>query len=85
MHQNTTTTSIRHREDPYGRLADAIVLRAVNDYRIALRRLAKHPENAVALSTKQEIERFFRSGWFLLLTKVDPDMLIEKLNGEVRK
>jgi hypothetical protein len=39
----------------------------------------------VALSTKQEIERFFRSGWFLLLTKVDPDMLIEKLNGEVRK
>ena len=28
------------------------------------------------------IERFFRSGWFGVLTRIDPEMLISKLRKE---
>jgi hypothetical protein len=37
----------------------------------------------MALSAKQEVERFFRSDWFEVLTNIDPEMLIRKLNAEV--
>ena len=32
-------------EDPYERLADAIVLQAVSDYRTALKKIMDHPKN----------------------------------------
>ena len=67
----------------YERLANAIVLQAVKDYRNALKRLKKHPRNETALYTKREVERFFRSDWYTSLTTVDPEMLILKLNEEV--
>ena len=69
--------------DTYERLANAIVLQAVKDYRNALKRLKKHPHNETALYTKREVERFFRSDWYTSLTTVDPEMLILKLNEEV--
>lgn len=69
--------------DTYERLANAIVLQAVKDYRNALKRLKKHPRNETALYTKREVERFFRSDWYTSLTTVDPEMLILKLNEEV--
>ena len=37
--------------------------------------------NAIIL---QEIERFFRSGWFGVLSKVDPEFLIKELRKEKR-
>ncbi|AHM55826.1 hypothetical protein EAL2_c05240 [Peptoclostridium acidaminophilum DSM 3953] len=83
MHQNQTTIDNYHTEDEYTKLANAIILQAVKDYRDALRRLAKHPYNNMALSEKQEVERFFRSDWFEVLTSIDPEMLIRKLNAEV--
>lgn len=69
--------------DTYERLANAIILQAVKDYRNALKRLKKYPRNETALYTKREVERFFRSDWYTSLTKVDPEMLILKLNEEV--
>ena len=69
--------------DTYERLANAIILQAVKDYRNALKRLKKHPENEDDLYTKHEVERFFRSDWYKLLTTVAPEMLILKLNEEV--
>jgi hypothetical protein len=69
--------------DTYERLANAIILQAVKDYRNALKRLKKHPRNETALYTKREVERFFRSDWYTSLTTVDPEMLILKLNEEV--
>ncbi len=68
----------------YERLANAIVLQAVKDYRLALKRLAKHPPNREALYTKKEVEEFFRSGFYETLTTVDGELLIQKLNEEVR-
>lgn len=68
----------------YEKLANAIVLQAVKDYRLALKRLAKHPRNREALYTKKEVEQFFRSSFYETLTTVDGKMLIRKLNEEVR-
>jgi hypothetical protein len=64
-------------------LANAIILRAVEDYREALGILRYSPNDKDAGISKDEIERFFRSGWFGLLTKLDPEMLIGKLRKEV--
>ena len=58
-------------EDPYERLANAIVLQAVADYRVALKKIKAHPKNREAISEALEIEKFFRSGWYSQLTDVD--------------
>ncbi len=57
--------------DPYENLANAIVLQAVKDYRL-------HDDEQELAS----IERFFRSGWFGVLTSINPEMLISKLRKE---
>jgi len=56
---------------PYEELANAIVLQAVKDYRL-------HDDEPELAS----IERFFRSGWFGVLTNINPEMLIAKLRKE---
>jgi len=68
----------------YEKLTNAIVSQAVKDYRKALKVLKKHPRNGTALYTKREVECFFRSDWYALLTSVDPEMLIRTLKEEVR-
>ena len=70
-------------EDPYQNLANAIVLSAVNDYRDALKRLKKKPNNKLAADERDDIERLFRSGYFAILTEIDPEYLIDRLNKEV--
>lgn len=57
--------------NPYENLANAIILQAVKDYRLT--------DDEQEL---QEIERFFRSGWFGVLSKVDPEFLIKELRKE---
>ena len=64
-------------EDGCRNLADAIILQAVKDYRTAL----KHDERR----RKREIEQFFRSGWFRLLTELNGEVLIRKLRAEVKE
>ena len=59
------------------------IIFAAKDYRKALRVLKKHPNNETALRKKKEVERFFRSEWFTVLSKLDPDLLIKRLNEEV--
>ena len=40
--------------DSYEKLANAIVLQAVKDYRTALKRVARHPKDRDGLATKNE-------------------------------
>ena len=47
----------------YENLANAIILQAVKDYRVALKSLKVNPRNRTAQADKDEIERFFRSQW----------------------
>ena len=70
--------------DPYRRLAEAIVLATVNEYRKALKRLCKYPKDTAALAEKDNCEKFFHSNWYGMLTRVDGDMLIRKLQEEVQ-
>ena len=57
--------------DPYERLANAIVMKAVDDYRMT--------EDSREL---QDIERFFLSGWFTTLTDADGSVILKKLREE---
>ena len=72
-------------EDPYERLANAVVLQAVSDYRVALKKIKAHPKNREAISEALEIEKFFRSGWYSILTDVDGEYLIRRLQDEIRQ
>ena len=67
---------------PYENLANGIVLRAVDDYRDALRDLRVNPSYPLALRTVSDVERFFRSGWFSVLTALDGVVLMKKLQKE---
>lgn len=69
--------------DRYEKLANAIILRAVDDYRIALRQLRQKADYQPAVSMKHEVERFFHSEWLSMLTRVDGVMLLDRLNAEV--
>lgn len=70
-------------QDPYQNLANAIVLSAVKDYRDALKKLKKKPNNKLAADERDDIERLFRSGYFAILTEIDPEYLIDRMNKEV--
>lgn len=70
--------------DPYENLANAVILQAVRDYRTALKALRMNPRNKAAQTEKESVERFFRSQWYQALTTVDGEMLIRKLNEEVK-
>ena len=67
----------------YENLANAIILQAVKDYRMALKGLKANPRNMTAKADKDEIERFFRSQWYSALTDVNGEMLIRSLQKEV--
>lgn len=74
-------------QDPYTRLAEAIVMRACEDYRNP--KLCWHPGDRKYYSPERRkdvrasIERFFRSQWFTLLTDLDPEELIRRLREEL--
>lgn len=70
-------------EDSYERLANAIILQAVSDYRRDLKKLKKNPQNRGVLNEVLQIEKFFRSPWYQVLTTVDGEFLIEKLRKEI--
>ena len=59
--------------DPYEELANAIILQAVKDYRLAGTRNSRMP-----------IEEFFLSSWFKVLTTISGEMLLEELRKEKR-
>ena len=57
---------------------------ACKDYRKVIKQLSRNPGNRDALVAKKAIERFFKSGWFGVLTSIDPEMVIDRLQKEVR-
>jgi len=71
--------------NPYHELANAIIIQAVKDYRKALGTLKYYPWDETAKATRDECERFFRSGWFGILTDLDGEVLIEKIRKEVKR
>ena len=67
---------------PFEKLANAIVLRAANDYRFVLRQLTKNPKNENAKNTKRCAESFLKSEWCSFLCNLDGEMIINRINEE---
>ena len=63
-------------------VANAIIVQAADDYRNALR--GKGCDGKTPNRVKRECERFFRSDYFTILTKVSGEYLIDKLRNEVQ-
>lgn len=84
--------------EPYQRLASAVIIQAVKDYRKALRFLKHHPQPPDLDQDPQQhgrrdqvikheheraaLEHFFRSEWFAMLSALDGQLLLKKL-GEM--
>lgn len=63
-------------------LSADIIIAAVKDYRRAVKRLAKQPDNERAQSTVRECTRFFRSGWFRFLANGSADLVLGRIAAE---
>ena len=69
----------RQYEDEWAELAAGIVLFAFKDYVEALYRLIILTDEAKKkphIAMKNEVELFFRSPWYSMLTAIDPEMVI---------
>ena len=69
--------------DNWEALVNAVVLKAVEDYRKARRKVRRFPGQKGAQEMIREVERFFRSKWFLMLTDMDGKTILENLKREV--
>lgn len=65
--------------DPYCRLANAIIIQAVHDYRKALRHNSLQAQGVNCQQNIAELERFFTSDWFRLLSDLDGKALMARV------
>lgn len=70
--------------NPYQALANAIVELAVKDYKKALKQHYRFPNNKDAYAVTS-LERFFRSGWYGMLTDLDGEYLMTGVRRMVHK
>lgn len=72
----------------YRKLADAIVLQAVEDYRCAIGVLSTKDMNEkmvyAAQNMKCDCENFFRSQFYEELTSISPDAIMQEVKDGVR-
>ena len=69
--------------DQFEGLANAIIIQAAADYRLALKQLRQNPLFQPAIRMSYEVERFFRSDWFSILTRINGIELLARLKTEV--
>lgn len=63
-------------------LCNAIILQAVKDYRAAARHLKKHPDSFSTRRELNELEQFFLSDWFTVLSDADGEQILIRLRRE---
>ena len=71
--------------EPYQALANAIVELAVKDYKKALKYHFCHPHRKEYADEVATLERFFRSGWYGMLTDLDGEVLMVGIRRMVRQ
>ena len=71
--------------DGYQELANAIIVKAAKEYRTAIRKLRKRPDDRKALTDTRALESLFHSRWYRMLTDVDGNFLINQLRKEAAK
>ena len=70
--------------DRYAEFANAIVVSAVREYRAYLRKLSRNENGRNSIIRIEELEDFFYSDRFGILTNLDPNYLIDRLQREVQ-
>lgn len=70
--------------DGYKNLAFAVVIKAAQDYRIALKRLHRRPDDILANRTRKDCERFFRDE-VSYYTEIDGLVIMRKIQERVSK
>ena len=71
--------------EPYQALANAIVELAVKDYKKALKQHFRFPNSKDYADEVASLERFFRSGWYEMLTDLDAEYLMSAVRRMVRQ
>ncbi len=67
----------------YRKLANAVILQAVREFRPAYRRLKLHPNDEKARDRVGEITEFFFSERFCLMTDLDGPALLNQIMKEI--
>ena len=71
-------------DEAYQNLANAIIIRAVKDFRRCLKVAKKNNRyKEAAIKEMKEIVEFIKSPWFRTLTNLEPSVLLKKLQQEV--
>ena len=70
--------------NPYQALANAVVEMAVKDYKQALKQHYRFPDNEDYKTEVANLERFFRSDWYVMLTALDGEYLMAGVRRMVR-
>ena len=71
-------------DEAYQNLANAIIIRAVKDFRRCLKVAKKNNRNKeAAIKEMKERVEFIKSPWFRTLTSLEPSVLLKKLQQEV--
>lgn len=63
----------------YEALANAVIMQAVKDFRAALKRKKRFPDDRKAKKDIREITRFFCSQYFQALSDLDGPSLVKKI------
>lgn len=66
-------------------LANATILQAVQDYKIAYKNHLENPFDKEVRDKVEDLRRFFRSGWYAALTTADGDYILEAIEKEVKE
>ena len=64
-------------------LANAVIVQAAKDYRLAQYRNMKRPEQENTLREIRSLETFFRSKWFAVLSTLDGKRLLRDLREQM--
>jgi len=70
-------------DDAVQELAHGIVIVAVQDYVKAKKKLMKNPNEHLAQQLLRDVEKFFKSGWFVTLTGFDGNVVLGKLEEQM--
>ena len=66
-------------------MANAIIVLAVEDYKAALIRARKKPDNKAVMNDVKRLEKFFHSEWYEMLTDLDASYLLRKVREMVEE
>lgn len=72
-------------DNGYLNLANAIIIQALMDYSRAKKNGGKAKASSLNVTIRQtEIEEFFKGRWYGVLSSVDPDYLLKRVNMKDR-